>query len=173
VSTSQAIKEAYARAGSTTVHTIALELRHDSWPSPVRMINHRADISITLEAGAPANPGETVVFIATGMAVKEPKIGTDPAGEMSIQIDGVAGAINALIDIANETGTPIDASVRAVALDSSNDSVIGVFTPYHLQVKDTDISLTDIAMTLGRVSPVNLKFPGTIYSPDTYPQLYK
>lgn len=173
MSVSEAIKEAYARAGSTTIHLIALELRHIVWPSPVRMINHRTDITLTLENDAPANPGEEALFIATGMQVQEPALGTEPAGEMDIVLDGVAGSIHALIDAANGSSSPIDATVRAVALDSSNDSVIDVFTPYDLQVKSVAISLADVSVTFGRISPVNMKFPGIRYAPETYPQLYK
>lgn len=173
MSVSEAIKQAYARAGSTTVHMIALEMRHESWPSPLRMINHRTDITLTLENDAPANPGEEVLFIATGMRVEEPQIGTDPAGEMQIQIDGVAGVIHSFIEAANGLSTPIDATIRAVALDSKNDSIIDVFTPYDLQLKGVGITLTDVVVTFGRISPVNLPFPSVKYGPDTYPQLYK
>ena len=173
MSVSEAIKQAYARAGSTTVHMIALEMRHESWPSPLRMINHRSDITLKLENDAPANPGQQVLFVATAMRVQEPQIGTDPAGEMEIQIDGVAGVLHSFIDAANGLSTPIDATIRAVALDSSNDSVIDVFTPYDLQVKNVGINLTDVMVTFGRISPVNLPFPNAKYGPDTYPQLYK
>jgi hypothetical protein len=170
---SQAIREAYARAGSTTVHLLALEMRHYTWPAPARVINHKVAVSITLEATAPANPGESVTFTALAMEIKEPEIGTDPAGEMEIRMDGVAGSMQPLFDAANSTGVPVDATIRAVALNSSNNSVIGVFTPYDLQVKEVQIGLADIGVTFGRVSPVNQPFPAINYGPDTYPQLYK
>lgn len=168
---STAIKEAYARAGSSTTHRIALELRHYTWPSPARVIDHTEPVSLTLEAGAPANAGQTVTFSPVGMNVQEPKVGVEPASDMEIELDGVPGSFHSLFDAANSTGTPIDATIRAVALNG--ETVIGSFAPYHLQVKHVAVMLEKISVTLGRISPVNLKFPNDKYSPDKYPQLYK
>lgn len=173
MSMSQAIKEAYARAGSTTVHKMALELRHPQWPAPARMIDHASNIMLTLEPGAPANPGQSVVFTGVGMDILEPELGAEPTAEMTITIDGVAGSMHALLEAAAVTLDPIDATLRAVALDTANDAVIGTMTPYHLQLKSSAINLTTVQLTLGRIAPVNMTFPRRRYAPDTYPQLYR
>lgn len=170
---SQAIKEAYARAGSTTVHKIALELRHTSWPVPARMIDHATDVTLTLEPGAPVGAGQSVVFVGTGMEANEPELGAEPTAEMTITIDGVAGGMQALLEATSDSPSPIQVTIRAVALDTDNDAVVGVLTPYHLQVKSAAIDMTTVRLTMGRVAPVNMKFPRVKYSPETYPQLYR
>ncbi len=114
----EAQKEAYARAKTSVVDLFSFELRHSTFPAPIRMVSYDQDLQITLEATAPANPGETVTFI--GVAFKPPSenINSEPGNSFTVVISGISDQALPYLDTANESLEPIDVTVRYVSYDT-------------------------------------------------------
>ncbi len=91
-----AIKEAYAMApkGVVTYHT--LEIWHPEFideagdPAPARVVLGNKDIVATLEADAPLDPGEAVVFRAVQFKLTLAPIELSPAPELEGALAAVA-----------------------------------------------------------------------------------
>ena len=55
-----------------------VELYHPDWPSIIRLVADRTDLTATPEATAPNNPGASVLFTAFPMQVDMPRTGDGP-----------------------------------------------------------------------------------------------
>ena len=71
-------KQAYARAHTSTAHLWTVEMRHASFPAHLRLVQHKANVTVTLEAAAPVDAGVAVLFTALGFRLREPEISTEP-----------------------------------------------------------------------------------------------
>lgn len=146
---SPAQKEAYARAKTTTVDLFSFELRHAQFPEPIRMISYDKNIMLTLEATAPANPGETVEFTGVAFEAPQESINTEPGNGFTVAVGGISAQALPYLNAANETTTPIEVTVRYVAYDSRLNTVIGVSRPMEMQVRGFRTTITAVQMTLG------------------------
>lgn len=142
-------REAYARAKSSVVDLFSFELRHSTFPEPIRMISYSRDIPVELEATAPANPGEVVTFIGVAFKAPAENIDTEPGNTFTVTVNGISSQALPYLNIANSTLEPINATVRYVALDTNGDSVIGVSRPLELQVRSFVVTMLSVQMTLG------------------------
>lgn len=146
---SEAQKEAYARAKTSAVDLFSFELRHSTFPEPIRMISYDLNVQVELEEFAPANPGETVMF--TGVSFKAPSenIDTEPGNTISVAVSGISAGALPYLNVANETLEPIAATVRWVAFDTKTNAVLGVSRPAEMQVLNFKTSILALQMTLG------------------------
>lgn len=142
-------QEAYARAKTSVVDLFSFELRHSTFPEPVRMVNYDQDLQAELEATAPANGGETVTF--TGVAFAPPKdaVDTEPGNTFSVTVGGISNQVLPYLNIANDTLEPIAATVRWIAYDTRAGEVLGVGRPSEMQVRNFRTSILSVQMTLG------------------------
>lgn len=146
---SEAQKEAYARAKTTVVDLFSFELRHSTFPQPIRMISHDKDVLVPLESGAPANAGETVNFLGVAFKAPEENIDTEAGNTISVAVAGISAEALPYLNVANETLEPIAATVRWVAYDVRPDLVIGVSRAAEMQVLNFKTSILNLQMTLG------------------------
>lgn len=158
---STAMREAYARVGTGTLHCLAVSLYHSTWPSTLRFVNYDANITIN------AN-----IYVGHGMEVTEPEITSDPSATMQITFDGVSGTLNPLISVANETDEPVAVTVIPFALNTSDDSVIGTAGSHAMEVMGATLNATTVVLECGFVSPANMAFPSERYTPANRPSLY-
>lgn len=142
-------REAYARAKTTVNDLFSFELRHSTFPGPIRMISYDEPVSFELEESAPANPGEVVEFM--GVAFKEPdqSVDTEPGNTLSVAVAGISNQVLPYLNVANETLEPIACTVRWVAFDTKMGSVIGVQRPHEMQVRNFQTGILTVQMTLG------------------------
>lgn len=135
-----------------------------------RIVNNMEDIEATLEADAPANPGETVTFVAMPVSaggLDESDSGQAPA--LSISFDGVSPLIVQQLDYALEGLEPVFMSVRVYA---SNDFAAPAFMPVlHLTLRDVSVTETKVTARATFYDPTNLGFPRKEYSRFRYPGL--
>jgi hypothetical protein len=171
MSLTAAQKQAYARAHSSTVHLYALELRHPSFVSPIRIVQHKDDITLTHEASAPEDPGASVLYTALGFQLKEPEVNSEPDSTISIQVDGVSGAVQPYLNVANLSYVPIEASIRPFSYDTVAQSVGEMMGVIHLQVRHIRINKTSVVLTLGYTNSANRTFPFVFYTADNSPGL--
>lgn len=141
--------EAYARAKTSVVDLFSFELRHSTFPEPMRMISYDQDIVVELEDYAPANAGESVNFIGVAFNPPSENIDTEPGNTISVAVSGISGQALPYLNIANETLEPIACTVRFVAFDTVTALVIGVSRPSEMQVLNFKTSILSLQMTLG------------------------
>lgn len=142
-------REAYARAETSTVDLFSFELRHSTFPQPVRMISYDQNISIELEENAPANPGETVEFMGVAFKAPAESIDTEPGNTLTVAVSGISNQVLPYLNVANETLEPIACTVRHVAFHTKTDTVIGVGRPIEMQVRNFNVGMLTVQMTLG------------------------
>lgn len=168
---SAAHKEAYARAQVDVRHLIALELRHSAW-GVLRMIDYDIDIDVALEAGAPANAGQTVEFVAHAMEVREPEISTEPDSTVSLRLDGVSGVLQPLLYDAMQVIEPVLVTVRPLGYNVTTDTVLGVVGALHLEMRTATVTPEQVVMVCGFTNSANQDFPNDNYTPESHPGLY-
>lgn len=149
VTLTPAQREAYARAETSTVDLFSFELRHSTFPQPVRMISYDQNISIELEENAPANPGEVVEFMGVAFRAPRESVDTEPGNTITIAVDGISNQVLPYLNVANETLEPIACTVRHVAFDTKTSTVIGVGRPSEMQVRNFNTGMLTVQMTLG------------------------
>ena len=111
---SQALREAYASAPSSSVTLHTLELRHPSFMDDdgqlvaVRVVRDNQDLTARLEPTAPLNPGEKVTFIAIGFDLELPPINAAPVPEITITLDNVTREIVKHLEAASNSQDKIE-----------------------------------------------------------------
>ncbi len=164
-------KEAMARASSSSTLKWAFELRHSTFPSHVRLANHDKDIDLLLEASAPANPNTTQTFIGTALRFKEPDISLQPDPTVSVELDGVSGALQPYLRAAITSGERILLTLRGFMYDVKAESVVQNLRLYNLEYRNHEIDMVTISIKFGYTNPANQAFPRVKYSALSNPGL--
>lgn len=164
-------KEAYARVGINVDTIWTIELRHSTFPAPLRIVNHDFDITHTLEPSAPADAGQSVLFSALAFDFEEPSTSGDPDALVRAQIDGVTGLLQPYIAAAGETVEAIEATLRELTYDVADQVVLQQPSTFHLQVRQSRSTMVSIAIEMARINSANLPFPNVYYTPASNPAL--
>ena len=144
-----AIAEAYASAPSDIVILHTLELRHPAFvdengqPSAIRVVRDNADLRATLEASAPLNGGEEVLFKSFAFEISLPETNDRSSPEAIVTIDNVSREIVHNIELAVVSQEVIKVSYRPYL--STDLSTPQYDPPLHL-------TLTDITADVFQVS---------------------
>ena len=176
VAFSQAYAEAIAVAPVTRAMLETLEFRHSQFKDATgalfaaRIVNDHQDLTATLEATAPMNPGAVVVFSACPVSVQGPDE-TDSAEAPSIQIavDGVSQLLVQQLDYAILTLEPVLMTVRIYASDdTSGPAQLPVTT---MTLREVRVSETRVTAKATFYDPTNRGFPRQEYTSAQYPGL--
>lgn len=166
---SEAIKEAYASAPSNLIIYHTLEIRHPSFTQPIRIVRDIVDLVATLEADAPANPGETVTFVRYAFDFIKPEVNSNGVPQMQITIDNVDRIIGASIEGALGSTDLVEVTYREyISTDLTgpqNDP------PITLQVMAVTVDMFKVTATCGFPDLMNRKFPTVEYTSETFPGL--
>lgn len=167
---SDAIKEAYASAPVDQVIYHTLELWHDSFSLPIRVVRDFAPLDARLEAAAARNPGAVVTFAGYAFDVVPPNQTTQGLPQCNIVIDNVDREIVAQIDAATTSPDPITVIYRAFL---SNRLDLGPETDPPLEMTAQTISATPMRINAAAGFPnlLNKKFPALEYELTTFPGL--
>jgi len=165
----QAIKEAYASAPSNVIIYHTLELRHPSFSSPIRVVQDKVNLTATLEATAPANPGESVLFQAFAFDFDKPEVGPNGVPQIQIELDNVDRSIVANIEAAVATMDLVHVTYREyISTDLTgpqNDP------PIHATLTHITADVFRVKATAGFVDLINRRFPNKEYDSETFPGL--
>jgi hypothetical protein len=168
----QAIKEAYASVHpGGVVELLTLEIRHPAISPPIRAVLDGQDWTLTLEATAPLEANQPVLFQAYAFSVQRPAIEEDALPELVIVIDNVSQEIENQITAAAYSGQKASCTFRAyLNIDTTgpqNDP------PMHLTI--THIEATDFRITAraGFADITNKHFPGEDYTSARFPGLVR
>ena len=176
VAFSAAYAEAIATARIDRVMLATYELRHPLFVDEngalyaIRIVNDFADFAGTLEAGAPVNAGQAVLFKALPVEVSGPDesdSGIAPA--IAIAIDAVSPLLVQQLDYALSSLVPVQVTERIYASDDPSGPAV---TPV-LTMTLRDVVVTDTRVTARAIfdDPSNRGFPAQEYSADLYPGL--
>lgn len=146
---SPATKEAYARAKTSVVDLFSFELRHPTFPEPIRMVSYSENLDIELEDVAPVNAGEVVTF--EGVSFRQPSevIDTEPGNTFTIAVGGISRQVIPYLNVANASVEPIAATVRWVAYNTRSREVLGLSRAAEMQVRGFETGILTVQMTLG------------------------
>lgn len=152
----QAIKEAYASVRGTAINT--LEIRHENLTQPIRVCLNGEDITARLEATAPANPNQMVVFQACGFSLTRPDVSSGIVKEMEFSIDNVDRAIVESIEAVSGSSVPAECTFREyltsdLAGGPSNDP------PMHLVLTRANARMTRVTAAAGFPDLSAAEFP--------------
>lgn len=168
---SQAIKEAYAAAPSEVVMLHTLEFRHPAFTQPIRVVRDHADHTCTLEAGAPADSGQAVLFVGFVFDLVLPEASDIAAPEVVITIDNVSMEIEDNINAALQTSDKVAVTYRPYL---STDLTAPQMSP------PLTLTLTTISADQYRITAraqigdyANKKFPSEEYTATRFPGLVR
>ena len=173
---SQAYAEAIAVAPVTRAMLEALEFRHSAFRDATgalfaaRIVNDHQDLTATLEATAPMNPGATVLFSACPVQVQGPDE-TDAAAAPYVQlaIDGVSQLLVQQLDYAIATLEPVLMTIRIYASDDASAPAILPVTT--MTLREVRVSETRVTAKATFYDPTNRGFPRQEYTSAQYPGL--
>ncbi|MES2180731.1 MAG: DUF1833 family protein [Pseudomonadota bacterium] len=177
LSYSEAIAEAYASAPENSVILNTLEFRHPNFIDPdtgaiiaIRVVNDHVDLNATLEATAPANAGQTVLFKAVRFSFKRPSE-TDGASlpEITITVSNVARILIPYLDQAKESRTPIEVTYRPYLASDLTGPHMN--PPLTLTLRSVNADMNNVTAQAGFGDLVNRRFPKTDYTAKKFPGL--
>lgn len=165
----QAIKEAYASAPANVVIYSTMELNHPGFTQPIRVVNDRDSLEATLEATAPVNPSQKVLFAAYAFRFNKPEVTANGLPQISLEIDNVDRSIVAAIEQAILTPDPITVIYREFI--STDLSAPQNNPPIQLTVLSINATVFVVKATAGYQNFMNTRFPTTAYDSINYPGL--
>lgn len=167
VTLSQAIKEAYASAPVSEVILHTLELRHPAFDAPVRVVRDKVDLTATLEATAPANPGQAVTFSALAFDFVSPEVQQSIYPEVTVTLDGVGGELIPYLDAAADSGVLTEMTYRPYLASDLTQPQMD--PPLTLALTDASVDMMRVTAKAGYANLANKKFPSETYNANRFP----
>jgi len=167
-SLSQAIKEAYASAPADEVILHTIELRHQAFTVPIRVVNDHADLTATLEATAPENPGQAVLFQGFSFGFQPPDV-DGPRPEIILTIDNVSREITKNIEAATISGAPVELTYRPYL--STDLSGPQMNPPLTLDIIGIEASMLTVTAHAAFGDLGSKRFPSEDYTAERFPGL--
>lgn len=162
-----ALAEAYASAPPSVVVLHTMELWHPTWAAAIRLVADFVDLTATLEATAPVNPGAAVLFSACPFRFSLPQVG-EGRQELSIQIDNVSQLLMPLLESADLTNdTPITCRYRPfLSTDTSAPQMNPVLS---LDVIRISADVMQVTCSCAHADYLNRRFPRRLYTVEEFP----
>lgn len=170
VSLSDAAAEAMATAPVDDPYLYTLEITHEDLAAPIRLVLNSSNITATLEADAPFNPGAAVEFTAIELGLHLPEESDSQASPPTrFWIDGVSAIVATALEPAAESLAPVSVSVRTyVGTDLSGPASL---PPLRLELRDIEITETRVIATAAYADFGNVRFPAKTFTAAEYPSL--
>lgn len=160
---------ARASAPSDVVIIEAIEIRHASFPAPIRLTNQKSNLTATLEASAPSNAGEAVTFTSAHFELTLPRQGAQGNQSLKMVIGNVDKTVRQHLDIAVANPTPITVIYRHFL--SSDTSAPAVDPPPRLTFKGATADVFTVNAEASTVDWINNKLHKRKYTLEDYPGL--
>lgn len=162
-----ATREAYAAAPANTVLLDTLEFLNDGFTQPLRVVNNTESVSATLEIDAPADPGDSVLFVAVPFRLELPEVGSGTS-DMSIEIDNVAEEINTALTLASASNSKTTVLYRGCEVV---DGVARLGQRWVMTLTEGTANVFTARAAANFGDTVNWPFPGKDYTATEYPGL--
>ena len=173
---SEALAEAAYAAPITRAMLTTYELWHASMSAPVRVVVDEQPLSAVLEADAPRNPGEDVVFLASRVTHEIPEESDQAQSpEIILRVDNVTGYIaDALRTARNQTDPAIrDSPWQLIErVYASDDTTAPHILPvFKTSVRRIVMQGPTAVLTAAYRDSVNTSIPAITFTPESYPGL--
>jgi len=167
---SDAIREAYATAPTGEVIYHTLELWHDSFSDPLRLVLDNADLSARIEAAAARDGGDMVTFTAYAFDVVPPDQSAQALPQCTIEIDNTSRDILVQLDAAIYDTGPVTIIYRQYL---SGDLSSGPENDPPMELVVTKVTATPLRIrtTAGFDNLLDRRFPALDYSLEVFPGL--
>lgn len=156
----------YWNSGGDNAELLALELRCDAWPEPLRLISayDHEPIILGLEDGS------TAAFEPCAIDWARPKADSSGYQRLTFAIDNVRGEAQRLIDMANEAEARITMIARTYL---ASDLTAPAEQPFHMSVFSVGMDQTAIGVEAGFYDMLNRAWPplSWYYTGDRFPGL--
>jgi hypothetical protein len=176
ISLSEALAETYALSNVDEPVLVTLEIHHPDFrlpsgaPTAARVVNDWQNLTATLEAGAPLNAGEAVLFTACPFTYTKPEQTDSGApASVSIVIDNVSRQLTMLLDQAAESMIPVLVIERIYL--PSDTSAPHEMPPTSMYLSAPQITPTTVTLTASFGNLTNRRFPGARYKRKQYAAL--
>ena len=164
-----AIKEAYNMAPMGIIIHPTLELRHESWVTPVRIVCDTVDLSAKIEDSG-YQGGTTQTFMACAFEVIPPE-SSDKLPEITISIDNVSHIISEQIDVAMTVRAPIEITYREYL---NTDPLSGPhYVLNRLTIRRITVNEKNITGTATFGDFINRAFPRQLFNTTEFPGLMR
>lgn len=170
VSLSRAEAEAAAIAPAGRVMLDCLELWCPAFTEPARIVSDKRDFSAYLEADAPRDAGELVLWRAVPCSVVWPRE-SDSAGRYAaqLQLDGVSAILAEQLELVNGSLDPLECILRRYASDDpSGPSRLPVL---RLELGAPQVTETRVTVPLVGRERGTRRWPAVAYTRARYPGL--
>lgn len=192
ITLSQALKEAYASANPKDIIYHTIEIRHDTFTQPLRVVLGNRPFYGKLEDSAPENPGEVVYFAPYSFDFTKPEVGPNGIPQMEIVIDNVSREISSALEGAVASMELVEITYREFFSEWVYDAAEYMDDDYYQEdyyVSGIDslsngelqndppltMYITDVTSTIFNVRGVcrfpdlaNKKFPTVAYEAETF-----
>lgn len=171
VSMSYAQMEAAAIAPVTRAMLNTFELYHPL-SGRHRFCNDNQSFFGVLEDAAPEDAGELVEFLAAPLTINEPDESDSAASpEISLSLDGVAGAMAARLELTRESLVPWVLTERVYASDDNTGPAI--LPPTELELSSVGIKGSAVILKANFGDPANVSIPRLTFRRGQYPGLQR
>lgn len=170
-----ALKEAYAVAPSNVVILETIELRHPAFLDEsnnviaLRFVNDFQDLTATLEATAPMNPGQAVVFTRFAFEPELPDVNNSGPVQLKLRICNATKEILQYAREAAKTPSKLYVTYRIYLNTDTSQPHSRPYTFVGSSVETPDIATVQLVCSLPNLS--NKKFPAENYTARRYPGL--
>jgi len=162
-----AIKEAYASCPSDVAVIETVEIYHPDWASVIRLVRDKDNLTATLEASAPNDPGALVTFYAYEFSINQPRVG-EGRQELTLTVNNISLAMMQLIE-AHDLASLDEAKIIYRPYLSSDLSGPHMNPPLELTVKSISATMQSLMVTCGYADFANRRFPRYLYTVDRFP----
>jgi len=168
----EAYKEALVSAPTNVIILETLEIIHPNFPGalPIRLVNSYQDVTATLEASAPVNPSQAVLFTAGQFRFVPPKRTTSSYTPARLAIGSVG---EVLANIALTRGSSVAINVIYRPYLSTDLTAPQIDPPLKVSLKSTNVTLDQVTATLAAPSIVGRKHPSDLITPQRFPGLVR
>lgn len=165
----EAWEEAAASAPPSVTVYVTLELWHTSFADPVRVVtNVIDDQTFTLEAGAPRNAGEAVLFTAVPCRADWPEVGERTAPQVRVTIDNIGRELVPILENALSYRGDLSVLYREYRSDDTSEPCYG---PVEFVIKRVSVTGSSVVGMAQIVDLANRKFPRKAYTLTEFPSL--
>lgn len=167
----EALAEAYASASSDDVILHTIEIRHPTFDTPARMVCDFGELlddgeprifghMLTLEDDAPADAGESVMFIACMFEFALPTQQEGSLPEIDLSFDNVTQMVSDRLDAAVLERAPVEVTYREY-LASDVTRPVSVLTG--LTISRTKADASRVTAKASFPTLINSNYPGKLY----------
>ncbi|MFC7399595.1 DUF1833 family protein [Chelatococcus sp. GCM10030263] len=157
----------------TDVAMETLELHHPAFIEigvliAIRAVNQLKDKVLTLDLGAPLQPGQAVTFNAIPFMFDFPSFEEGRAPEATVTVDNIGREVDQYLDVAETMYTDLVCIYRVYM---SSDPTTVAYGPFRFVMREVATTGASVSGSVTVATAQNLKYLRKLYTSNEYPSL--